>query len=197
MIMNVFRTIEPISWMLWPKWETKHRSKQGLQCRIQTLRWDPAPPRAPPGDLATDLSIPYQSLLAPIQESPGFWIPRRGFRIPGTGFQSFSMELGFWIPIVGGISDSLSCIPNPHAKISQITPHSLTRGDMVIKILFAGQTVKSIYAVYDQNAGDRRWNIQCVYNKAAQICKWSSYYHTSFKYECQGFISGKYNPITY
>ena len=30
MIMNVFRTIEPISWMLWPKWETKQRSKQGV-----------------------------------------------------------------------------------------------------------------------------------------------------------------------
>ena len=40
MIMNVFRTIEPISWMLGPKWETKQRSKQGLQCWIQTLRWD-------------------------------------------------------------------------------------------------------------------------------------------------------------
>ena len=144
---------------------------------------------------AKGLSIPCQTLLAPckgIQESPGFWIPHRGFLIPGTGFQSFSMELGFWIPIVGGIPDSLSCTPNTHAKISQIT-----RGDMIIKLLFAGQTVKSIYAVYDQNAGDRRWNIQCVYNKAAQICKWSSYYHTSFKYECQGFISGKYNTITY
>ena len=32
-----------------------------------------------------------------IQDSDGFWTPRRGFPIPGTGFQSFSVELGFWI----------------------------------------------------------------------------------------------------
>ena len=37
-----------------------------------------------------------------------FWIPRRGLRIPGTGFQSLSMEHEFWI--VNGIPDSLSCI---------------------------------------------------------------------------------------
>ena len=34
-----------------------------------------------------------------IQDSIGFWIPRRGFRIPGTGFQALSAELGFWIPV--------------------------------------------------------------------------------------------------
>ena len=33
-------------------------------------------------------------------------------RIPGTGYQSLSVELGFWIPIVHGILDSLSCIPD-------------------------------------------------------------------------------------
>ena len=33
-----------------------------------------------------------------------------GFRIPGTGFQSLSVELGYWILIVSGIQDSLSCI---------------------------------------------------------------------------------------
>ena len=47
-----------------------------------------------------------------IQDSLGFWIPRRGFRIPGTGFQSLSVELGFWIPIVSGIPDSLSSFPD-------------------------------------------------------------------------------------
>ena len=30
-----------------------------------------------------------------IQDSFGFWIPSHGFRIPGTGFQSLSVELGF------------------------------------------------------------------------------------------------------
>ena len=34
-----------------------------------------------------------------IQDSLGFWIPRRGFQIPGTGFQSLSVERGFWIPL--------------------------------------------------------------------------------------------------
>ena len=28
------------------------------------------------------------------------WIPCRGFQIPGSGFQSFSVEPLFWIPIV-------------------------------------------------------------------------------------------------
>ena len=40
-----------------------------------------------------------------IRDSLGFWIP-------GTGFQSLSVERGFWIPIVSGIPDSLSCIPD-------------------------------------------------------------------------------------
>ena len=30
-------------------------------------------------------------------------------RTPGTVFQSFLEELGFWIPILNGIPDSLSC----------------------------------------------------------------------------------------
>ena len=47
-----------------------------------------------------------------IQHSLGLCIPRCGFRIPGTGFQSLSRELGFWIPIVIGIPDSFSCIPD-------------------------------------------------------------------------------------
>ena len=69
-----------------------------------------------------------------------------GFRIPGTGFQYLSVELGFWIPIVSGIPDSLSCIPDsktkdsgflkqnfqgsriPQAKISRIP--SLTWGEI-------------------------------------------------------------------
>ena len=53
-----------------------------------------------------------------IQDNLGFWIPLRGFRIPGTGFQSLSVELRFWIPIVSGIPDSLSCIPDSKAQDS-------------------------------------------------------------------------------
>ena len=37
-------------------------------------------------------------------------------RIPGTGFQPFYVALGFWIPIVRGIPDSLSCILNSKAQ---------------------------------------------------------------------------------
>ena len=43
-----------------------------------------------------------------IQDSLGFWISHRGFRIQDTGFQSLSLELGFLIPIVSGIPDSIS-----------------------------------------------------------------------------------------
>ena len=59
-----------------------------------------------------------------IKDSLGFWIPLRGFRIPGTGFQSSffqSVELGFWIPVVSGIPDSLNCIPVPKPRIMNST----------------------------------------------------------------------------
>ena len=55
-----------------------------------------------------------QLTIAPcnrVQNSLGFWIPRRGFLIPGTGFQSLSLALGFWILIVGGIPESVSSAP--------------------------------------------------------------------------------------
>ena len=41
-----------------------------------------------------------------------YWTQRHGFRILGTGFQSLSVELGFWIQIVKEVPDSLSCDPN-------------------------------------------------------------------------------------
>ena len=66
------------------------------------------------GDRLSSRNAIETHLFAPrkgIQDSLGFWIPRRGFRIPGTGFQSLPAERGFWIPIVSGIPDSLSCIP--------------------------------------------------------------------------------------
>ena len=62
-----------------------------------------------------------------IQDSLGFWISRRGFRIPVTGFQYLSVELGSWIPIVSGIPDSLSSIP--HSKTQDSGFHTLTWGD--------------------------------------------------------------------
>ena len=44
-----------------------------------------------------------------IQDSLRFWIP-------DTGFQSLSVELGFWIPIVSWILDSLNCSPDSKAQ---------------------------------------------------------------------------------
>ena len=58
-----------------------------------------------------------------IQDSLGFWIPRCGFQIPGTGFQSLSVEprdydlfsLGrTWIP------DSLSSVPDSKTQDSGV-----------------------------------------------------------------------------
>ena len=48
------------------------------------------------------------------QNSLGFCIPRSGFRISGT----LSVELGFRIPVVRGIPDSLSCNPDCKARDS-------------------------------------------------------------------------------
>ena len=53
-----------------------------------------------------------------IQDSLGFWIPRCGLRIPGTGFQYLSVELGLLIPIFSRIPDSLSCIPDSKTPYS-------------------------------------------------------------------------------
>ena len=47
------------------------------------------------------------------QDILGFWIPPRGCRIAGTGFQSLSVELGFLIPIVSGIPWAVIRIPKP------------------------------------------------------------------------------------
>ena len=54
-----------------------------------------------------------------IQDSLGLWIPRLGFRNPGTVFQSLSVDYGFQVFIVRGILDSLSGIPNSKAQDSE------------------------------------------------------------------------------
>ena len=41
------------------------------------------------------------------------------FRIPGTGFQSLSLELGFWILIVSGFLKLHSGLQSPGFRISQ------------------------------------------------------------------------------
>ena len=54
-----------------------------------------------------------------IQDSLGFWIPRCGFRIPGTWFLYLSVEHGFWILIISGIANSLSCNPDSKTEIQK------------------------------------------------------------------------------
>ena len=57
---------------------------------------DPSPP--PPTPLSEGLDPPLSRTVL------DFGLHAR-FCIPGTGFQSLSVELGFWIPIVCGIPD--------------------------------------------------------------------------------------------
>ena len=75
-----------------------------------------------------------------IQDSLGFWIPRRGFRISRWWISVFVGGTWIQIAIVGGIPDSLSCIPKPRIwdstrKFSQILdPKSKTFLDSGIRI---------------------------------------------------------------
>ena len=63
----------------------------------------------------------------PMLGDPGFWIPHHGFRIPGTGFQSLSVERGLWIWIVSGSPDFLSCVPNFKAQDSRFHKQNFPR----------------------------------------------------------------------
>ena len=81
------------------------------------------------------------------------WILDRGFQIPDSWFQSLWVELGFWIPVVCGIPDSLSCLPDPKAQDSRFhkqnfpgfgNPDSLTWGDIPLnKTITAGHSSQS------------------------------------------------------
>ena len=51
-----------------------------------------------------------------IQDSIGFWIPRCGFRISRWWISVFVGGTWIQIAIVGGIPDSLSCIPDSKAQ---------------------------------------------------------------------------------
>ena len=51
----------------------------------------------------------------------------RGFRIPDTEFQFLSVQLGFWIPIIDEILDSLSCILDSKARDSRFQKKNFPR----------------------------------------------------------------------
>ena len=83
-------------WILW-------------SCLLNKIRWSVANSHKPSLSLAQ---------WKEIKDSLGFWIPLSGFRIPGTGLRSLSVELGFWIPIVSGIQDSWTRNPDSTGKTS-------------------------------------------------------------------------------
>ena len=63
-------------------------------------------------------AVNYRPMHVRESITPCKGIPRRGFRVSGTVFQSFLVELGFRIPILSGIPDSLSCIPDSKTQNS-------------------------------------------------------------------------------
>ena len=78
------------------------------------------------------LTLKRFALCKEIQDSLGFWIPRRGFRILVTGFQSLSMELRFRILIFCAIPDSKtqhSGVHSPRKFLGFRDPDSLTWGE--------------------------------------------------------------------
>ena len=66
---------------------------------------------------------PHKGIL----ERLGFWTPRLGFQIPCTGFQSFSVELGFWVRIDCGIPDLLRCIEDSKVQDSRFHKQDFPR----------------------------------------------------------------------
>ena len=66
-----------------------------------------------------------------------------GFRIPGYGFQSFSVEPGFWIPIFSGVPHNLCCIRIPKPGIqdstSKLFPDSESNKQKFTGFPFVGQ----------------------------------------------------------
>ena len=78
-----------------------------------------SPPKFPPNPVIPMVifGIPHPSPL--VRESKK--VLDSGFRISDTRFQSLSMELGSWIPILSEIPNSLSCILDSTSKISPDT----------------------------------------------------------------------------
>ena len=78
--------------------------------------------------MMTMMAIPLWELMAIQSETDSssyvrgsLTVLNSGFYVEDSGFQYFSVELGFLITIVSEIPDSLSCIPD---SISKIFPDS-------------------------------------------------------------------------
>ena len=101
------------------------RNKTTKQTRTTVPDPDPPPPPTGPSRGSRHWPIHSVSIIAcPMLGNPRkFWILDSTPGIPDSRYWIPVFFNGTWIlaPIVGGIPDSLSCTPNPHAKISQIT----------------------------------------------------------------------------
>ena len=60
-------------------------------------------------------STPAHASASHVRESKTVLDSR--FHAVDSGFQTLAVDLTFWIPIVSGIPDSLSCIPDSTSKI--------------------------------------------------------------------------------
>ena len=69
--------------------------------------------------LVTVVGNTLREQLPHVKDSLGFWIPRHGFQIPGTGFRSLLVKFGFLIPISNRVLYPLSCIPDSKAQDSR------------------------------------------------------------------------------
>ena len=101
-----------------------HTSVRSQQDPIQAYQLNGCGICSCPSYSQNTVNIKFNAIFAPWKEIHnilGFWILRRGFQIPGYLFQSLSLELGFWIPVVSGIPDSLSCIPD--SKVQDLGFH--------------------------------------------------------------------------
>jgi len=77
----------------------------------------------------------------------------------GTGFQHLSVELGFWIPIVSGIPDSLSCIPDSKTPDSgfhkQKFPHSGIQIILLMGRMVFSYWIRNGWSARAQNASEK------------------------------------------
>ena len=80
--------------------------------------------------MQTYLSRPWFFPWRKIQDSLGFWTPRRGFRIPGTGFPSLSVKLRFWIPVVSIVGFQITNCRISDSKKKNFPECRITRAKM-------------------------------------------------------------------
>ena len=110
-----------------PIFYTREGSPPFATLELNRSRWDPNYTQK--GDAWREFQNAFLFL-----DSRGFWIPRCGFRITGTGFQFLSVELEFWVPIVSGIPDSLSCIPDSKVQDSRFHQQKLPDSEILIPL---------------------------------------------------------------